>query len=127
MKFMGRLRSHELPTVILKEVGAIFREELRREELTSLCERLRDMNFRRNRIVHGEWWFDLLRDHDAPMDRCLRIRDWDREDGIVHDETITPEVLREMAKEYSELSSDLDMLAGVAAWVDWRCDRHRPE
>ena len=40
------------------------------------------------------------------------MRDWDKDvGGPVHDETITPESLDQLARQFSEVSSDLDMFS----------------
>lgn len=78
----------------------------RLNELLGCCATLAALHRRRNRIVHGEWWFDVLDDGG------LLVRDWDREiGGPVHDETVTPESLDQLANEFSEVSSDIDMFS----------------
>lgn len=74
-------------------------------QLLELCATLADLHRRRNRIVHGEWWFN-------PFDGGgLRIRDWDKDVGApVHDETVTPELLDQLANEFDAVSRELAIL-----------------
>ena len=79
-------------------------------ELLGHCKKLAELHRRRNRIVHGEWWFDIFTDDG------LAVRHWDHKAGrAVHDETVTPESLDMIAHEFAEVSSDIDMFTGLKA------------
>ncbi|TFV39403.1 hypothetical protein E4K66_13440 [Bradyrhizobium frederickii] len=75
-------------------------------ELLKHIETLSSLYQRRNIIVHGEWWFNVFED-DA-----LSVRDWDRKAGEpIHDETITPETLDQLAIEFDDVSQDIDVFS----------------
>jgi hypothetical protein len=70
-------------------------------EFLGYCEKLAGLNYRRNMIVHGEWWFDVFERGS------FLVLGWDRDEGgPVNDETVTPESLDLLAREFDEVSSD---------------------
>lgn len=102
-KFMRGVKSHNL----VKEITKLCEPTLtpdRLDDLRGYCETLVRLYARRNLIVHGEWWFDLL------SDGGLRVRDWDRgSEEATYEEGITPEAISQLAHDFVEVSLDLDM------------------
>ena len=105
VRFMLRVKSN---TIVEKfrELCAPTFEPDQLNELLGYCEKLADLNYRRNMIVHGEWWFDVFERGS------FMVRDWDRDEGgPVNDETVTPESLDALAWRYDEVSSNIDMFS----------------
>jgi hypothetical protein len=78
----------------------------RLDELLGYIGKLSELYRRRNVLVHGEWWFDAF---DGSG---LSVRDWDTRKGEpIHVEAVTPESLEQLAREFDEVSSDIDMFS----------------
>lgn len=103
--FMRGVNSKTMVKEFRKLCAPTFEED-RLDELIRHIDTLASLYRRRNIIVHGEWWFNVFENNE------LQVRDWDRDaKEPVHDETITPETLDQLAREFDEVSQDIDIFS----------------
>ena len=105
VRFMLKVKS----TTMVEKFRELCAPTFEQDQLHALLGHittLTDLYRRRNMIVHGEWWFNVFEGG------VLLVRDWDRDEGgPVHDETVTPESLDQLAREFDDVSSDIDMFS----------------
>jgi hypothetical protein len=105
VRFMLKVKSNTMVEKFRDLCAPTFEPD-RLDALLGHIATLTDLYRRRNMIVHGEWWFNVFEGGE------LQVRDLDREEGgPIHDETVTPESLDMLAREFDEVSSDIDMFS----------------